>query len=98
MQKKISKANKKTYQNPEARKRVSDGLKKKWQDAEYKNKMRQIFRSTPKPKHTEEYKKKMSEIQKGKKWFTNGVKNVFDFVCPDGYRPGMTRGINKTNV
>lgn len=95
---KISEANKKAYQNPEARKRVSDGLKKKWQDVEYKNKMCQIFKNTPKPKHTEEYKKKMSEMQRGKKWFTNGVKNVFDFVCPEGYRPGLTRGLAKTNV
>lgn len=95
---KISKANKKAYQNPEARKRVSDGLKKKWQDENYRDKMRQIFKGIPKPKHTDDFREKMSEIQKGKKWFTNGRNNVFGFVCPEGYRPGMTRGIRKVNV
>lgn len=56
--------------------------------------------------HSEETKKRISEIQKerhkngayadshttqGRKWFTNGVDNILTFECPDGYRLGRTR-------
>lgn len=27
---------------------------------------------------------------KGKHWFTNGVNDIMDFTCPEGYRPGRT--------
>ena len=42
-------------------------------------------------KRSEETKKKLSEAKKGKKRFTNGIINVFDFTCPPGFWPGVTR-------
>ena len=42
-------------------------------------------------KRTDITKAKMSEKRKGKRYFTNGVKNVFAFECPLGYHLGMTR-------
>lgn len=92
---KISKANKKVYQNEEVRKRVSDGLKKKWQEPEYREKclMRMVGRKGT--LHTQEFKDKLSESHKGTKWFTNGIKNVLAFECPEGYKPGITRGLTK---
>ena len=43
-----------------------------------------------KGKVSEETKNKMSKSHKGKKGFTNGIINVFDFVCPPGFWPGIT--------
>lgn len=68
---KISKSNTQTYKSAEARNRVSLGLKSKWQDAEYRN--------------------KVSNTRRGKKWFTDGVHNTFAYSCPSGYYKGMTR-------
>jgi len=68
---KISKSNTQTYKSAEARNRVSLGLKSKWQDAEYRN--------------------KLSNTRRGKKWFTDGVHNTFAYSCPPGYYKGMTR-------
>ena len=48
-------------------------------------------------KRTDVTKAKMSEKRKGKRYFTNGVKNVFAFECPLGYHLGMTRH-KKTEV
>ena len=66
-------------------------------------------------KHTEETRRKMSlakkgiqplfgkQFQKGEHWFTNGVKNVHSFECPDGFWEGRTpkrkpvqKGISKS--
>ena len=88
---KISKSNKKAYENSESRKRVSDGLKAKWKEPEFRAKQIKDRSSRKGNFHTEEYKQYMSKLQKGKKWFTNGSKNVFTYECPVGYIPGMTR-------
>lgn len=45
-------------------------------------------------KHTNEAKRIMSEKRSlnnlGRKWYTNGVKNVFKKDCPEGFYPGRT--------
>lgn len=48
-------------------------------------------------KRTAETRKKMSESQKGLRWFTNGEVNSYSRTCPDGFRPGMTRKIKKVS-
>lgn len=40
---------------------------------------------------SEEHKKMISKANKDRKWFTNGIINVFDFTCPQGFVPGLTR-------
>jgi len=39
---------------------------------------------------SQETKQKMSEKRKGKKWFTDGTKNVRRLECPEGFYPGKT--------
>lgn len=38
-----------------------------------------------------EYRNKLSNIRRGKRWFTDGVHNTFAYSCPPGYYKGMTR-------
>lgn len=49
-----------------------------------------ISESSKGKKMSEEARKKMAESKKGKKWFTNGVINVIDLTCPEGFVPGRT--------
>ena len=42
-------------------------------------------------KHSAERNAKKSILQTGKKWFNNGKINKFDYVCPDGFVPGMVK-------
>ena len=49
-----------------------------------------ISESSKGKKMSEEARKKMAESKKGKKWFTNGVINVIDITCPEGFVPGRT--------
>ena len=92
---KISKSNKEVYKNSESRKRVSEGIKAKWKEPEFRARQLEIRRSHPRTPHTEEYKQRMSKMQTGKKWFTNGIINVFTYSCPEGYVSGMTRRKSK---
>lgn len=34
----------------------------------------------------------------GKHWFTDGTKNVFDFECPEGFRPGKIHRKHKYDI
>ena len=47
-------------------------------------------------KQTEEIKKKRAAAMigknKGRHWFNNGERQVFQFECPDGFTPGQLRG------
>ena len=40
--------------------------------------------------YNDETRKKLSEMRKGKKWFTNGKKNICCKECPKGFRLGYT--------
>lgn len=55
-------------------------------------------RSYPSPmnnkKHLESTKKLMSEQRKGKKWWTDGNKNIRAHICPDGFKEGRTVNYN----
>ena len=88
---KISHATKRFYQNPDARKYISDALKEKWKDPVYREKSLNSMKTRKGHLHTEAEKEHLSKCQKGKKWFTNGVDNVFGYTCPEGFRSGITR-------
>lgn len=49
-------------------------------------------------KHSEESKELMREKNRGKGWFTNGVKNVRALECPEGYYKGRTMSPRKPRV
>ena len=38
----------------------------------------------------DETKEKISENLKKKRWYTNGIKDVFSDVCPDGFVSGRS--------
>jgi hypothetical protein len=38
-----------------------------------------------------ETRQKISELQKGFKWFNNGIINTGKKICPEGFNPGMLR-------
>lgn len=39
------------------------------------------------------YSENVSNRNKGRHWFTNGVKNVFTYDCSEGYKQGYKRGL-----
>jgi len=49
-----------------------------------------ISKSNVGKKRSDETKLKQSLRRKGKHWFTNGVINKFDYVCPEGFVKGRT--------
>lgn len=77
-------------------KAISNGVKKAYEEG----KMQHIWGNTNwlGKKHTEEAKRKMSEIKRGKQttstlgkhWFTNGKENVVAFECPKGWTKGRS--------
>lgn len=85
----------------EARKNMSEAAKKVWaKDAEHKPRTLGYKHTEETRKHLSETKKgtKLSDYHKqrigkafiGRHWFTNGISNVRDYSCPDGYYPGKT--------
>lgn len=46
--------------------------------------------------YSEESYQKISEAHTGKRWWTNGEKLVFDFVCPEGFYAGKAPHSEKT--
>ena len=61
-----------------------------------------ISKATKKAMENPEIRKKISEakkgkpcINKGKKWFTNGIENKMSFTCPEGFWEGMTKKIGE---
>ena len=40
-------------------------------------------------KHSSNSKKKIADNKRGKHFYTNGVVNIFDYECPEGFRKGM---------
>lgn len=74
----------------EHRKKISEALKgkkksKEWLDKIASSKIGIHFKRGP---FSEEHKKKLSDARKGRHWFNNGITNIFDYVCPEGYKPG----------
>jgi hypothetical protein len=75
--KSMSIAAKKRYENPEERKKLSE-----------RSKLRIGEKATHKVPHSEETKKRLSEIMKKRKWYTNGIISKFCDNCPIGWKPG----------
>lgn len=98
---KLRESNKKYWSNPENHIKLSDSIKnsKKYQESrktvgkaiskglcnlsEEEKKQKYAFTQTI------EFKNKISQNNVGKKWFNNGIKNIFTTDCPEGYIPGM---------
>lgn len=40
-------------------------------------------------RHTNNSKKKIADNKRGKHFYTNGVVNIFDYECPEGFHKGM---------
>ena len=88
---KVSKALKGKPKSEEHRKHLSEALKgRKGPTISEDGKRRCAEAHLGKPK-SEETKKKISEKIKGRKWFNNGVIQVQQFECPEGFVPGMLK-------
>lgn len=80
--KKLASVNmKKRWENEEYRKEHIEKLKKKANTVEYKEKMRRIHEEIV---DCEEYRKKLSNASKGRKWWNNGIVSKFQREKPDG--------------
>lgn len=90
---KISQSNKEFYAlHPESKEKISKSLKEVYRRDPQKRlaaaEKRKGKSGTP---HTLEFKEALSKRQSGRKWFTNGSINVFEYACPEGFIPGITR-------
>ena len=45
---------------------------------------------------TPEMKKHLSELKSGCHWYTNGIKNIQAFECPEGFKLGYTKPNQRT--
>jgi hypothetical protein len=75
--KKIGSANRGKKRSSEIRKKISELQKGK-------KKSYQV---------TDEHRKNLSEVHKGKLWWTNGTINKFCFDCPPGFYRGITKRV-----
>ena len=70
----------------ESHKNISEETKRKMSEAQKGKKLKPF---------TEEHKQKLSEALKGKslgrRWFNNGIKNVFARECPEGFVKGRLK-------
>ena len=71
----------------ETKDKISEALKGRSLSEEHKRKLSEAGKLRNFP---EEHRKKISEANKGRKWFTNGITNIWDFTCPEGFVPGRT--------
>ena len=88
--KKLSEAHKGLKTGPrseETKNKISEALKGRSLSEDHKKKLSEVGKLRNFP---EEHRKKISDANKGRKWFTNGVINVWDFTCPPGFVPGRT--------
>ena len=66
-------------------KKISDKLKERWKDETYSQKHKSIMKNI---RDSEEYRKKLSKAAKGKRWWNNGINEIFCYNCPDGFVAG----------
>ena len=71
----------------ETKKNISEALKGRSLSEYHKKKLSEVGKLR---NFSEEHRKKISVANKGRKWFTNGIINVWDFNCPPGFAPGRT--------
>ena len=71
----------------ETKKNISEALKGRSLSEDHKKKLSEVGKLR---NFSEEHRKKISVANKGRKWFTNGIINVWDFNCPPGFIPGRT--------
>lgn len=94
LKQKISKSVKESM-TPKVRQLISERTKEAMSKPEVREKFLEFCR-------TEDYRQMVSRSKKGntnvrgKKWFNNGVKNVMDFSCPDGFVPGRVPNITQS--
>lgn len=91
---KISEANKgrASQFTDEWKANISKGKKRQYQEhPELREHLSKLMTGRKGCHHTEEFKKFVSERTKGRKWFTNGIKNVREYECPEGYWPGISK-------
>ena len=79
--------NKGKKRSEETKNKISEALKGRSLSEDHKKKLSEVGKLRNFP---EEHRKKISEANKGRKWFTNGIINVWDFTCPSGFEPGRT--------
>lgn len=80
------------HRTQEIRKQISQKLKGHTVSEECKNK---ISLSKIGFRHNMESRKKIRKASLGKHWYTDGIKNVFQYECPVGFHQGMTIKSNK---
>jgi len=88
---KVSKYQKGRPKSEEHRKHLSEACKGRKGPTISEDGKRRISESKLGVPRDEETKRKLSEKIKGRKFFTNGIVNVQQFECPEGFWPGLTR-------
>lgn len=68
------------------RKKISKLAKARWKDPNFRKKIEEAN-----ARLHEQRSKHISEINKGRHWYTDGTINVHAHECPEGFKPGMTR-------
>lgn len=90
--------------NPRYGKKLSEATKKKISLAnrgrtpseETRRKMSESAKKQPHLPHSIETRQKISRKNTGKKWYTDGIKNVVAYTCPDGFYLGKAPSENRS--
>ena len=88
-------------------KKAQERFNELWKSEEFKEKMTGLLKANQYAlgnKHTDEWKQQNSErmkghtFNKGRHWFNNGEKQVFQFECPNGFVPGRLLTVKNKNA